>query len=274
MSKNKILIAVFIITLIILAFPAFDFRLKLVNYSIKTDKVKNPLRIALLTDLHSQYFGEGQVELLSLLDAQKPDVILMAGDIFDDEIPHDNTIITLQAIGARYPCYYVSGNHEYWTNQIDALKKIVRDDNIVVLEGETARFEINGETIEISGVDDPDIDVYTEGKRSYGEQLAAVLAHQTDNYHIFIAHRPERIADYLKGDFDLMLAGHAHGGQWRIPGLLNGLLAPNQGLFPKYAGGRYGFDDKTFIVSRGLTHTSTPVPRIFNRPELVIIDLN
>ena len=73
--------------------------------------------------------------------------------------------------------------------------------------------------------------------------------------------------------FDLVLCGHAHGGQWRIPGLLNGLYAPHQGVFPDYAGGRYDSEDMTMIVSRGLSRETTMVPRIFNRPELVVIDL-
>ena len=78
---------------------------------------------------------------------------------------------------------------------------------------------------------------------------------------------------YLQYEFDLILSGHAHGGQWRIPRILNGFLAPNQGFFPKYAGGKYDFNHTTFIVSRGLAKESTRIPRIFNPPELVIVDI-
>ena len=77
----------------------------------------------------------------------------------------------------------------------------------------------------------------------------------------------------MKYPFDLILSGHAHGGQWRIPGILNGLYAPDQGLFPAYAGGRYEMNGATFIVSRGLARESTLAPRVFNRPELIVIDL-
>ncbi len=272
-KKEYILIAIFAIAFIALAFAAFDFRLKLVHYNITTNKIAKPVRIALLTDLHAQDFGENQAKLFALLEPEKPDVVLLAGDIFDDRISYDKTILTLELLAARYPCYYVSGNHDNWTNQIDELKQIVRDNQITVLEGDTAQFKINDEIIEISGIDDPEVDKYSTGKRSFAEQLAGVSNYKTDNYHILLTHRPELIDQYLKGHFDLMVAGHAHGGQWRIPYLLNGLLAPNQGLFPKYAGGRFDFGEKVLIVSRGLTHTSTRIPRIFNRPELVIIDL-
>lgn len=90
---------------------------------------------------------------------------------------------------------------------------------------------------------------------------------------MLLSHRPELFETYQKYGFDLVLSGHAHGGQWRIPGVLNGLFAPDQGLFPEYAGGRYDYAEGTMIVSRGLARESTPVPRIFNRPEVVIVDI-
>lgn len=93
-------------------------------------------------------------------------------------------------------------------------------------------------------------------------------------YTILLTHRPERLDVYCQYGFDLVLAGHAHGGQWRIPGIVNGLWAPNQRLFPAYAGGRYEQNGTTMIVSRGLARESTWLPRWYNRPELVIIDLH
>ncbi len=93
------------------------------------------------------------------------------------------------------------------------------------------------------------------------------------NYTILLSHRPEPFRFYACYGFDLALCGHAHGGQWRIPGLLNGLYAPHQGLFPKYAGGRYLKGGTTMIVSRGLARENTRVPRFYDPPELVIVDL-
>ena len=94
-----------------------------------------------------------------------------------------------------------------------------------------------------------------------------------ENCSILMTHRPERTEDYAGRGFELVLAGHAHGGQWRLPGLLNGLFAPDQGLFPTYAGGRYALGDTTLLVSRGLARESTRLPRFYNRPELVVVEL-
>ena len=111
------------------------------------------------------------------------------------------------------------------------------------------------------------------------KQLCEIIEQVKENFHfeesfnILLIHRPENFEHYADLGFDLVLAGHAHGGQWRIPGLLNGLYCPGEGLFPKYAGGLYQIDGTTMIVSRGLAKESNFVPRIFNRPELVIIDI-
>ena len=101
----------------------------------------------------------------------------------------------------------------------------------------------------------------------------AEKAADQEHFTVLLSHRPELAEMYQKYKFDLVLSGHAHGGQWRIPGILNGLFAPNQGILPRYAGGRYDFEGQTLIVSRGLARESTLAPRIFNRPELVIIEL-
>ena len=98
-------------------------------------------------------------------------------------------------------------------------------------------------------------------------------ASENGNYTILLSHRPEFFELYAAQGFDLALCGHAHGGQFRIPGILNGLYAPNQGFFPKYAGGEYHKKRTVMIVSRGLARESTRVPRFYNRPELVIIDI-
>ena len=113
-----------------------------------------------------------------------------------------------------------------------------------------------------------------EKLNTFDQQLDALKAQaQEANFTILLTHRPELFERYVARGFDLVLCGHAHGGQWRIPGVLNGLLAPNQGLFPPYAGGRYERGNTTMIVSRGLAKETTFVPRILNPPELVVVTI-
>lgn len=249
--------------------------MKIQHYSLESEKLTGPVRIVLITDLHSCSYGEGQRELIDAIHAQKPDIILLGGDICDDKLPHRNTELVLRAIADKYPCYYVTGNHEYWSREIEKILKIFESYNVPVLEGSFDTIDVRGQKLNICGISDPDCLKYTDKNYSITEQLKdAAVASENGNYTILLAHRPELIDSYLNYDFDLILAGHAHGGQWRLPGIINGLFAPNQGFFPRYAGGKYRFEDSYMIVSRGLARESTRIPRIFNRPELVVIDIS
>ena len=209
---------------------------------------------------------------MELTHAIAPDAILMTGDIADNRVPTDNAFAYTKAIGAQYPCFYVTGNHEFYTGRIEKLRETFTSHGLTLLEGESATFVTKGGILTICGIDDP-YGFPDKKQRFWEEQLAdcnAVV--QRNRFAILLTHRPEIVDYYAETDFDLILAGHAHGGQVILPKLINGLYAPHQGLFPFYAGGRYELrQGQTMIVSRGL---STYVrPRVFNRPELVVISL-
>lgn len=268
-TKKKIIAGMLLVLLAAVSVVAFNDEMVLKYYSIPTDKVEQDIRIALITDLHSCYYGKDQKLLIDAVRQEQPDIILLGGDIADDKIPHDNTKTVIEALGPEYPCFYVSGNHEYWSGEIEEIKQLFRGAGIQVLEGEGSLLAFGEISIAIYGVDDPD-----GGKSAFSDQLnrAGSDVDQTI-FNVLLSHRPEYIETYRNYPFDLVLSGHAHGGQWRIPGILNGLLAPDQGLFPKYAGGIYPSEHQIMIVSRGLAKESTRVPRIFNHRELVIIDI-
>lgn len=274
-NKKHILIATITI-IIVLALLAFDVRLKIVQYTITSEKIKKPMRIALVTDLHSCKYGAGQKTLIDAVDREKPDMILLGGDIFDDEIPDDNTKIFLSAIAKKYPCYYVTGNHEYWSMRVHEMLDWLRANGIEDIGGKTIQTNVNGNDICLSGLNDPDEARYTgEGDGMKAELGRAMNERDDTAFTMLLTHRPSFVNLYKDAGFDLVLAGHAHGGQWRIPGILNGVFAPDEGFFPKYAGGFYHFDNGgEMIVSRGLARESTRIPRLFNRPELVIINIS
>ncbi|MDR2532413.1 MAG: metallophosphoesterase [Oscillospiraceae bacterium] len=242
--------------------------LTVTSYTIETEKLENPVRIAHITDLHSNFYGKNQKKLILRIDEQNPDIIVMTGDIADDRVKHDGTIKLLEGIADRYPCFYVSGNHEMRSGEFDSIKEIFLEYGVVVLEGENTVTEINGQFINICGIDDPGI-----GKKKLEKQIESAFADIDESlYTILLFHRPEHFPKMAENHFDLMLTGHAHGGQWRIPYILEGVYSPNQGLFPKYTNGIYTLNDRTMLVSRGLGRMSPPV-RFFNPPELVIIDI-
>lgn len=242
------------------------------SYTVESGKVTAPVRLTVLTDLHACAYGEDQRELLDAVAAQAPDLVLLVGDIVDDEprMPEARALETVAALAEGWPVYYVTGNHEFWSGRPEEIKAEIRAAGAVVLEGQTLPVTAAGQPLLIAGVDDP-----AAGEEEWRAQLSRAAAGLDGAaFSVLLSHRPERAEEYAGLGFDLVLAGHAHGGQWRIPGLINGLIAPNQGLFPKYAGGMYDLGGGTaMIVSRGLARESTRVPRLYNPPELVVVDV-
>lgn len=260
---------------VLLLFVAFDWRMIVRNYDIESEQITEPVRFVLITDLHSCRYGEGQKRLIEAVRRQEPDAVLLGGDIFDDVIDDTNTELFLKGISELYPCFYVTGNHEYWSGTAGLTEKlrILEQYDVRILSGDCEALQVDKQTVNICGVDDPA--AFLEDTNGFTRQLDAVdKAAQNGNFSILLSHRPEYWEEYQQYEFDLVLCGHAHGGQWRIPGLLNGLFAPDQGLFPRCAGGLYEGRGMSMIVSRGLARESTRIPRIFNRPELVVIDIH
>ena len=278
-SKKPWIIILSVVILLPLMVAALDCRLAIVTYEIDAEEISNRVRIALVTDLHSCYYGKNQTNLLTAIAEQQPDLVLLGGDIFDDEPDNTNTERFLSGISGQYPCFYVTGNHEIWAGEeaYTDMMTLLNMFGIRVLHDETVELEYNGTRFQLSGIDDPDIYMLDESYEApYVSEQLDIVTQDTDDkhYHILLAHRPEYFAsEYQNRGFDLVLCGHTHGGQVRIPYLLNGLFAPTEAWFPKYGGGRYEENGTTMIISRGLARESTPVPRVFNRPELVIIDL-
>lgn len=260
--------------LIALALLAFDVRLKIVHYTITSDKINTHMRIALITDLHSCKYGADQKTLIDAVDKEKPDMILLGGDIFDDEIPDDNTKTFLTAIAKRYPCYYVTGNHEYWSRRADEMLDWLEANGIEDIGGKTIRVNIHDNDVGLSGLNDPDEARYTgEGDGMVTELERAKNERDDTAFTMLLTHRPSFVNLYKDAGFDLVLAGHAHGGQWRLPPVNNGVFAPNQGVFPKYAGGVYEANGRYEVVSRGLARGLKLVPRLNNPPEIVLLHL-
>lgn len=264
---------------VLLMLVALDVRLTVRRYEIDAAEITAPVRLALITDLHSCRYGDGQSTLIEAVRSQQPDAVLLGGDIFDDEIENINAEKLIAGIADQYPCYYVTGNHEHWSDEEYFAQQmaILAEYEISVLRGQCENLLINGQEILLCGVNDPSAyaDTGMDERTAMTVELDALREmNDGQGYSILLSHRPEFFGAYLDCGFDLILCGHAHGGQWRIPGILNGLYAPNQGLFPEYAGGLYKQDSIRMIVSRGLACESTRVPRVFNRPELVIIDID
>ncbi len=236
------------------------------------------LSIAIITDLHSCFYGDNQSQIIDILTSRHIDAIVLGGDIYDDVLPQTHADVLLSQLSAITPnVYYVNGNHELYLphDAYQQLEQKIRQYGIHILHGQGQAISADSPVM-IWGVSDPVSGRFAQDLRTVG-QLA-----KAQKPNILISHRPEHITDYTRYPFDIVISGHAHGGQWRLPYLINGLFAPNQGILPKYAGGSYQLPNPSshsqqtqLIVSRGLARESTRyIPRIFNRPEVVFLTIN
>lgn len=229
-------------------------------------------QIAQISDLHNHSWGD---RLISRLKKESPDVIVITGDFVDSS--HTDFDVSMELIEQAKriaPIYYVTGNHEAWLENYPELEKRLMDSGVHMMDDTTEWLEKGSSKINLIGIQDPD---FVERNTLEGIQQSIVTTKLTpllnhDYYNIVLCHRPELFDGYVETGADLVITGHAHGGQVRIP-FVGGLIAPNQGLFPKYTEGVYHEKNTDMVVSRGLGNSIIPV-RINNTPELVMITLD
>lgn len=270
-SRKKKLLIFGIILLILTLLSMWGFTLKTDRYKIKSDKIDKGLKIVFISDLHNCFYGgTDQSKLKEEIENAEPDILIFGGDMVDQWGGTKHAITLMEWSAEKYHCFYTPGNHEYERDDTDDFFKKVEEIGVTVCNGDYSDIEVRGQAVRIYGI------------LEYFDLSSKIFRAPPDDsvYTILLAHQPEQIDNYYFGDgsdFDLILSGHAHAGQWRIPGILDqGLYAPDQGLFPEYTHGMYEYDDSVHIISRGLARPLRMIfiPRIFNRPELSVIEIS
>ena len=222
MNMKKHVVSAAVLCAVGIAIAGLQYGLTIRRYTVQTEKIGEgkALRLVMLSDLHSYTYGSDQSPLLHRVAAEEPDVILLCGDIVDDKKPISGAKLLLQQITNIAPCYYVSGNHEYWSEDAEAIFNLIESYGICVLHNEREEISIAGEQYMICGVDDPAANG-TRIRRSYGDRteylntLDSFRDLSEDRFNILLAHRPEYIGEYAEYPFDLVLCGHAHGTPFR-----------------------------------------------------------
>lgn len=227
-------------------------------------------RISLISDLHGGIPGDsGSRKLLAAVAEQQPDLIVLTGDIVDEHSDLSFLGPLAGELSALAPTYYVTGNHEWATRQVNAIKAVLRERGVTVLERDVVPLERNGDVICLLGVDDPNgpfplrtvlPQMMTEARAAFG-----------DPYTILLSHRNDEFDAYAECRVDLTLSGHAHGGLIRLP-FTDGLISNRRTLFPDHTAGLYALDYGQLAVSRGLGNIAGTF-RLFNRPHLPLIVL-
>ena len=248
-------------------------------------------RIVQLTDIHSVRNEKQKQLIYDTTVEQKPDIICVTGDLVDSRYYASNgvegeklTLTLMEELVKLAPVYFIYGNHEMILlddPQNTEFKVAIEEMGVQIINNDVIRFVLNegDESIFIGGIQDPST-LYKDYRYAFlsnnGERMEAMLDAVTvdvhnDDFFLLLSHRPEYLEMYDQYPVDLVLAGHAHGGQFRLP-FVGGVYAPGQGFLPKYTVGLYETDDLEMYVGTGIGNSVIPV-RIFNPPEILTIIL-
>ena len=277
MKRKKFLISIAIVLFLVLFLYLENNMITVTKIEIESDLIPEAFdgyRIVQISDLHSKKFGNEQVRIIKRIDRVNPNMIVITGDLVDSKNYDEEASLDLIRNAVKIaPTYFVTGNHEWWSGKFDLLEKEITKEGVKILRNTSQNINKDGESIVISGIDDPcftSSDIETSIVKDEIKNIISEL--ENDNkYKILLAHRPEMFSIYGDYSFNLVFSGHAHGGQVRIP-FVGGVVAPNQGFFPKYSSGVYEIRNTKMIVSRGLGNSIIP-QRIFNLPEIVVVTL-
>ena len=232
------------------------------------------LRIAHLSDLHAAEFGKNQKHLLSVIDSLDADLVLITGDLIDrrrtvNEQGMRPALVLLSELAKRIPTVRVDGNHETVSPVASHFRALCEHTGVQNITGRGLPVRKGDDRLVLLGI--PDTAAFQFDEEVWRDTMHTIHAPYTNDFCIALSHRPQYLADYAQEGFDLVLCGHAHGGQVRLP-FVGGLFAPEQGILPKYTAGLHEDGTTQMIVSRGLGNSGFPL-RFGNRPEVVVITL-
>ena len=280
-KNNKVLIfitaaAIFLLLSVIISNNHIE--IKRYHYA---DDVSDTVSIVLISDLHGNSFGKGNQQLLNKIRDIHPDIICLAGDFIDeDNTPKDNAefIEFLEKLTDINPVYYSYGNHDlgYFRENGFTLLDDIRKTGCTILEEEYVDIDIKYKHIRLGGMYDYAFNQqYLSGEEWMQDPTYIFLEEfsDTDRTKILMCHRPESFIyeDASAWNIDYVLAGHTHGGIWRLP-FVGGFIAPEQGLFPEYDKGEFDINNIKMIISSGLSGYKK-IPRMFNNPEITVIEI-
>lgn len=236
------------------------------EYTFVTEEIGesvNGFRIVQISDLHNKRFGKNQNRLIERLKECNPDIIVITGDLVDSS--HTDIEKAMEFVEGAVklaPVYYVTGNHEKWLEEEEQLLEQLERAGVNCLMNRTEIITVQETSLYLLGLDDANL---------LDDTLNGLVAKTEDGFTLLLAHEPQNLFRYSACGMDLVLSGHAHGGQFRLP-FVGGVVAPDQGFFPEYTAGLYKDGNTSMIVSRGLGNSIIPI-RIFNRPEIVCVEL-
>lgn len=269
MNLKKIIIVLFIIIVILIVQVYLEVNtIKIENIDLRTKKIpKNKkFKILQISDLHNKKLPNNNQYLLKEINKQRPDVIVLTGDIIDGKTNSFENVYSLleKLVKINSHTYFVSGNHEWRNRKTEDFIEGLKKRKLKIINNSNELFTKDGFSINICGIDDP----YSNHENIY----KAFNNIDTNNFTLLLSHAPDIVFKSYNLPCNLILCGHTHGGQIRFP-FIGGVIAPGQGYFPKYDKGLFKLDNGPLLyVNSGLGTSTLPI-RFLNRSQVSFITL-
>jgi len=274
-------VIVILVLLVVVAAVRVVYELKTListEYSIESEKIKKETRLVLLADLHNCSYGDKNQTLIQAVRKAQPDFIIFSGDMItaSQKKSEEDIIGISKALAEIAPVFYVPGNHEKkleadktkFGNRFEKLISGLETSGIHYLSGDNVMLN---DSVTVHGLDLPLEKYKKTGKINSEEVIENIGEIDKNKYNILVAHSPRFFSAYAETGVDVVLSGHYHGGAVRIPGG-PGIISPQCVLFPKYSVGKFTEGKTTMVVTAGCGTHSVNL-RLFNKPEIVVIDL-
>jgi predicted MPP superfamily phosphohydrolase len=269
-KRRHIGLKILLFLLLLAAFLVYDSntRIAVDSYAVYDKNLPasfDGYRIAQLSDIHAAEFGEDNSRLIAAVKNARADIIVITGDLIDDDNQLGIVKPLMQKLAAIAPVYFVTGNHEWDSGGLPDLLDMLSDTGVTVLRNKYEKLQMGNESIILAGIDDRNGPADMITPEAF---ISDIRDKEGDPFMVVLVHRNSYLHRYAGLGVELVMCGHAHGGLLRLP-FTEGLIGPAREWFPQYTGGVYTEGGTKMLVSRGIGN-QTGVPRFLNTPEVAV----
>ncbi|MHA6252404.1 metallophosphoesterase [Oceanobacillus sp. CAU 1775] len=263
----KITSTLFLLGLVRVLIDTNSFRVNNVRMETKKLSTGESLKILQISDVHHKRKKVMYKQVIKKVDELKPDILVLTGDLIDRKTRSFSSLFSFvdRLISTEVPIYYVAGNHEWDNPAKDLFFTELRKRNITILNNDSITVKIKGDIVNLVGIDDASTE-----REDIGKAFSIV---NEKNYTVLLSHSPYVLIKYPDLPVDLVISGHTHGGQIRLP-IIGAVASPGEGYFPVYDKGVFEWNTgQTLYIDSGLGTTFLPI-RFLNQSQISLITIN
>ncbi|WP_096274491.1 metallophosphoesterase [Paucisalibacillus globulus] len=269
-NKKRIMVYLAIIFIVFTASKTYiDTNIFRINkVQLDTDKIPLGTEISIMqiSDVHNKVFGNQNEKLIEAVNRNTADIIVLTGDLVDRKTSNYSNVFSLveKLVEINRHIYFVTGNHEWENKYTEEILEGLSKRGVTILNNKNTQITIGTTTINLVGIDNQSTNHENINLAFDG------VSHEF--YTVLLSHSPTVVEEYQDIQANLILSGHTHGGQVRVP-LIGALIAPDQGFFPELDKGIFEISSKRYLyIDSGLGTSVLPI-RFWNQSQISLVNV-